>query len=376
MEHYQTPALFITEKKYIDYSIPGGVQRCTEEFVHYFEKAGYALTIFKVQPVVTVLKRIKIKLGLETYDLYEADQYLEEITAAVISGNIKIVLFNQLNLAHWTDALKKRLPDDVRFIGLSHGNESGDYLHEATNTGRTTFLQTWRLGKLLVKEHHLFRHLLNGVITISEHDSYINQWLGAGNVLYLPRILQPDLISWIPVPDTIGFVGTLNHLPNLQGITDMAEALTARNFSGQLRLAGGPPETGYDLAKKYPFIHYSGALTETELRKEVASWSVFLNPVFWYSRGSSTKLAQGLAWGLPVVSTPAGTRGYDLSDPDLCCADNTPASFVTKVLSTLASPSLLSALKQTAENNTKTFNLEPWLLQLRLFVAKITGTDA
>ena len=36
----------------------------------------------------------------------------------------------------------------------------------------------------------------------------------------------------------------------------------------------------------------------------------FLNPVFYYSKGVSTKLAKGMNWGLPVISTVAGNRGY------------------------------------------------------------------
>lgn len=422
MELNKTSALFITEKKYVDFTIPGGVQLCTEEFIQYFEKAGYALTVFKVQPVVTVLKRIKIKLGIEIYSLYEVEKYLEELCTLIVAGNIKTVLFNQLNLAHWTAALKPRLPDDVRFIGLSHGNESGDFLHDITkisngnggygkgngkgntagtsksdnlgatksiNLGatKTTALQTWRLGKLLVREKYLFQQLLDGVITISKHESYIDQWLGARKILYLPRILKPDWIRWTPGLNRIGFVGTLNHLPNLQGIVDIAEELTAKHFKGQLRLVGSPPQTGLDLAKKYPFIFYAGALTETELRDEASHWSLFLNPVFWYSRGSSTKLAQGLNWGIPVLSTPAGSRGYSLSDLSILCEDNTAHSFVKAVFrilgaapiqdSAIALTQSLLAAKQATVNNLNAFDIEPWLLQLQQFIDdKKPGNDA
>ncbi|WP_442590250.1 glycosyltransferase [Pedobacter sp. AW31-3R] len=367
----KTPALFITAQKYVDYQVPGGVQLCTAEFMHYFESAGYSLIPFKVQPRLTIRKRIKIKLGIETYSLYDAASYLKELLAVIQQHDIKVVLFNQLNLAHWVSSLKHLVPSDVKFIGLSHGNESGDYLHAFSSSRPASLVQTWRLGRLLLKEKHLFQHLLDGVVAISKNDSFINQWLGVQQILFLPRILFPDFISWNPVDRQIGFVGTLDHLPNLQGLTEIADDLKSRDFQGTLRLVGGPPAAGRTLAENYSFISYAGVLSPDELIKEAAGWSLFLNPVFWYSRGSSTKLAQGINWGLPVVSTPAGTRGYELTDHRVVCEDNTAATFVDMVLRHLNSESWLGQLKQATENNALNFRLEPWIDQLQVFVKKI-----
>jgi hypothetical protein len=44
--------------------------------------------------------------------------------------------------------------------------------------------------------------------------------------------------------------------------------------------------------------------------KEAASWAFFMNPVFYYSRGVSTKLAKAFSWGLPVITSEIGCRGY------------------------------------------------------------------
>lgn len=376
MECHKTPALFITEQKYIDYQIPGGVQLCTAEFLKYFEQAGYTIIPFKVQPNVTSLKKIKIKLGIEIYSLYEVERYLKELVDFITMNSIKIVLFNQLNLAHWVSSLKGLVSADVKFIGLSHGNESGDYLHDITTSRTASIIQTWRLGRLLVKEKYILQQLLDGIIVISMNDSFINQWLGAQQVLFLPRILFPDFISWNPSEKIIGFTGTLNHLPNLQGIRAVADGLQNRNFKGKFKLVGGPAATGYALEKKYSFITYSGILGNEELIKEAESWSVFLNPVFWYSRGSSTKLAQGINWGLPVITTPAGARGYTLVNDKIVCKDNTSASFVNMLLSSLDSAPVLQGLKQASQENATEFTLKPWVIKLQGFIKGIQHYDA
>ena len=64
------------------------------------------------------------------------------------------------------------------------------------------------------------------------------------------------------------------------------------------------------MEKKYSFVSYVGFIPDDELKEELTKWTYFLNPVLWYSRGASTKLAQAISMGVPVLSTPAGNRGY------------------------------------------------------------------
>jgi len=334
----------------------------------YLAAAGYTVRVVKVAPTVTFLRKVKKKLHIEAYEMYDIDNWLEEIVSTIISDNIRLVLFNQVNLAHWSETIKERVSSNVKFIALSHGNESGDYLHEITHSPNTSVLKTWKLGKLLVKEKAIFSRCLDAVITISDNETYIDQWLGAQHVFYLPRLLKPDFIDWKPQPNTIGFVGTLNHLPNIEGIQLLAGQLQLRGFDGIMRIAGSPPELGYSLEKKHSFIQYCGVSDETQLKAEAASWAIFLNPVFWYARGSSTKLSKAINWGLPAVSTQAGARGYDLSDESLVTKDNLPASMAEKVIYTLGSPAALDHLKQASENNAKNFDLAKWTGKLAAFL--------
>ncbi|MES2267310.1 MAG: glycosyltransferase [Bacteroidota bacterium] len=372
MDTAKTDVLFITDKAYVDYNIAGGVQLCTGEFINYFEQAGYTVNVLKVQPVISTIKKLRIKLGIEAYSLYELSPYVNDIVSSVKAKNIKIVLFNQISLAHWAADLKKHLPTDVKFICLSHGNESGDFLHHITQTQKPTFTHTWRLGRLLIREKQIFGNL-DGVITISEQEAATNSWIGAKQILYLPRILKPAFINWGQNNTRVGFVGTLDHLPNIEGVRSLARELKKSNFKAEFVLVGGPESVGQQLAKEFPFIKYKGPLSSTQLINEVQIWAVFLNPVFWYARGSSTKLAQAINWGIPVISTPAGARGYQLSNKAILTEDNTPASFAKAVTSALINPESLLGLKKSAEVNSADFDIELWASRLESFIKQIAA---
>jgi glycosyltransferase involved in cell wall biosynthesis len=362
--------LLITDKAHVDYELAGGVQLCTNEFITYFEKAGYIIEIFRVQPALTKIKKLKIRMGLEAYSLYEIDHYVNSIVAKIRDSGINIILFNQVNLGHWAANLKNVLPHHVRYICLSHGNESGDYLHDLTQERKPSFTDTWRLGKLLIREKQIFQDL-DGVITISEQETAIDSWIGAKRLLFLPRILKPNPVNWQPNNERIGFVGTLNHLPNLEGIRLLAEELTKVNFAAELVLVGGPELIGRKLAMQYPFIKYKGSLDNTQLLTEIQNWSLFLNPVFWYARGSSTKLAQAINWCIPVLTTPAGARGYELADKAIISDDNNAASYAKAVIDALGSTDSLIALKNSAEVNCKSFDINFWTSELRSFVQNV-----
>jgi len=367
----QEPVLFLADKVFVDAAIAGGVQLCTHEFINYLEASGHIVKIIKVSPNITFMRKVRKKLQIETYELYDIDQWLDEIVDTITGNQIKLVFFNQVNLAHWSSNIKAKVPADVKFVGLSHGNESGDYLHDITQGPRTSFLKTWRLGKYLVKEKAIFSTYLDGVITISDNETYIDQWLGAQNTFFLPRILKNAFIDWQPVANRIGFAGTLSHLPNYAGIDLLSAELRKRNFNGKLRLVGGPDHIGKKLQQRYSFIEYVGTISSNQLVEEAGTWCILLNPVFWYARGSSTKLAQAISWGIPVASTLAGTRGYDLASDAIAIKNNDPAELADMIINTLASSSALDELKQRVMDNAIRFDLAAWSAKLSDFLAQL-----
>lgn len=367
----EVKAVFLSDKKFLEAEIQGGVQLCTKEFLQYLELSGLHVRLFPVSSTRNIWVRIKVKLGLEVFSLYDFKDIAIELSKVIIRDNVNLVLINQISLSPIIPHLKRLLTPSVKFICLSHGNESGDYLHDITYYSHPSILRQWRMGSLIANESRFFKNYLNGLIVISEHEATINSWLGAKQIFYLPRLLQNEFINHQPVSGVIGFVGTLNHLPNQQGIRLLSDELVKQSFSGTLRLVGLPEAIGLELETKYPFIKYCGALNDRALVEEVSGWCVFLNPVFWLSRGSSTKLRQALNWGLPSLSTPAGSRGYDLIDKSSISESNDPSTFTSKLIASLEEKGRIEALKESSLVNVNSFDATKHSSALRRFIDQI-----
>ncbi|MGE3401035.1 MAG: glycosyltransferase family 4 protein [Vicinamibacterales bacterium] len=226
-----------------------------------------------------------------------------------------IVALNQMDIAPLARHVHRHDPRRP-VVALSHGNASGDFLHEslAAGTGPLGRLRDrWRLGAQLAHESDLLRHDVDLLVCISETEEAIARWLGARHVLAVPRVFTPDPLPWQPVNGRIGVVTTADHYPNRAGVELLAAALAERQSAApslRLRLVGGGAPAARELASRFPFIEYLGPLDDAALRAEAATWSLFVHPLFWHARGASMKLATAIGWGLPIATTPAGRRGY------------------------------------------------------------------
>jgi len=345
--------LFVVESGSLEYTIPGGVQVCTEELIRYFRLTSFNLEIFPVKTTRRLQDRIKIKLGIDVYNSFDYASLANEICSILLKSNISLIALNQIVFAPVVPLVRAKIKRKISFVGLSHGNESGDFLHESDIQ---PLVRLWKLGKQILNEKKFYSEYLDGVVVISEHEVGVNQWLGATNVLVLPRMLERQALDWQPKPGRVGFVGTLNHGPNLKGLKLVLNALQLQSFSGEVRIVGGPRETGELIAQEYTFASYLGRLTNKALEEEARTWGIFLNPVFWYSRGSSTKLAQGLNWALPSLTTPAGRRGYLLADKTIVVPSHDPAHFARAINFYSQDRSALQRLYSSVENNLSGFD--------------------
>ena len=308
--------LFISNSIYFDETKnEGGVTRCTREYLALL-KTIFNVVLFPVHYHTTILYRVRVKLGLNVYNDYHPADYKKELMLAIRENNVNIVFLNLSNTASIAAMIKEEFNGKVKVILCSHGNESGDFLHEATRFQKKvpfyrSFFSSWTLGSMLKKEAGYRQKYIDGILTVSPVEEALEKWIGAKNVLMIPRTISPEPIDWKPVPGRIGFMGDLSHWPNYFGVEEVCKALSNSPGKGiELRLVGSPENLGLKLAKTYSFVKYRGYLNKTELEAEASAWSFFLNPVFYYSRGVSTKLAKALGWGLPVITASIGCRGY------------------------------------------------------------------
>lgn len=326
--------IFLSHNDLISSKVTGGVQLCSTEFLSVIKNSTlFEVEIYHIPYTRRIIDRIKIRLGVENYSMYDVNKDAPSLLDYIQTRNIEIVFINMASAVRYARPIKEKFGNSVQVILLSHGNHSGDFLHQITKplkkTGFITSIRNkCRLGYLLSTEA-LYRYkYLDGVVALSETEKQLENWMNARQTLFFPRFLRSNFLNHNPDLNRIGFVGRLDHPPNIQGLRILCESFSKRNLQGlKLRLVGAPVANGLAIAKEFNFIEYQGELSDVDLEEEAATWSFFLNPVWWYSTGASTKLSKAISWGIPIATTTAGRRGYhwkegfleECNTPELMC---------------------------------------------------------
>jgi glycosyltransferase involved in cell wall biosynthesis len=347
------PALLVSAAAYLkEDDRPGGVQLCTQEYLRTLRAAGFKLRLVPYDADRRPWARLRRFLRPRPYQGILPTGLVERV-AGQIGADCRYVFLNQVDLGPLAGRLSLLLPPGCRIVLLSHGLESVDYLHVLRSRGQKapfeglTGLDLKTLARKLVAETQHRLHIAH-VFCLSSNEAEIERWLGAPRVDWLPRTIPACPLDWRPVGGRLGYVGTLNHPPNKEGLVLLLRALESSRAPGQrVRLVGGPPEVAKELSRSFTFVDYLGTLRDAELRLEASTWTCFLHPLFCYARGCSTKLAVALGWQVPVVTTPAGTRGYCWREGVLPMAD-TPEG-MARLVARLEDPEVARDVKQAVE---------------------------
>lgn len=358
-------SLFVHDPRDLNSNTPGGVQICSREFLDVVRAASSELMLTDVTVSRFWAWRMRRKLGLGSYCFYRPNEYRVEFQKIAANFQPTHVFLNRCELLRLAPLAKETWPD-TQVIVMSHGNQSGDDLYEVAGpegrygTGLVKIKATWQIGTNMVNESHFRHRHLDGVCVMSHEEEVLERWLGAKRTMVIPRMVKDNKLEWQPVSGRAGFVGTLSHTPNRIALDELCKCLSKCELSNfQLRVAGGPEHIGQTLDSHWPFVTYIGSPDEESLQREVATWSVFANPIFWLSKGASMKLGQALAWSIPTVSTRSGARGYVLIDGEVTLTDDAPESFANKLVSLSHNFDLLSEQrKRLLEQSTMRPNLQ------------------
>jgi glycosyltransferase involved in cell wall biosynthesis len=326
-------ALFVTHAAALA-SRPGGLQFCTREYIETLRAAGLDVTLEIIDHDSRLITRARQRLFPAPYPDQWRRSAIDRIAAAADRIGARVVCLNLVNLAPLAASLRPKLRPDTAIVLLSHGLESVDMLH--TIQSPSPRLER-KLGRQLVEERAQ-RKAIDHVFCLAPFEAEIERWLGARAVTALPRTIpaRPPL-AWTPDPARLGFVGTLDHPPTGDGLERFLTAFESIAPPDlRVRIVGGPDAAGRRLAGRFRAAEYLGPLAEADLEREAATWSAFVHPLFCWARGCSTKLAVALAWRVPIVTTPAGARGYTWQDGVLPMAE-TPETFA-RLAADLAQP--------------------------------------
>jgi len=345
-------SLLVYDPRDLNAAIPGGVQLCSQEFLEIVQVASDAVECCGVSICRRTSWRLRRRLHLGSYLFYHPAEAKSLLTEKIERSRPTHVFLNRSELLRLTPLLKEMLPE-AQIILMSHGNQSGDDLYELgglsglRNRGFAKLVALWQLGQDLGTESWFRHHFLDLVCVMSEEEKVLERWLGAKKTVVLPRLVKADPLRWQPLPGRIGFVGTLDHTPNWVALEQICNEIVQRQPENlELRLVGRPEILGQELAHRFPFVRYLGALEESALKAEVSTWSLFLNPIFWLSRGASMKLGKAIAWGIPFCSTRSGTRGYELSNSEALVTSDNPQEFVSRIFELLDTSNNIHKIRQ------------------------------
>lgn len=309
--------LFVTNKGHVGDS-HGGVQTCSREYLALLSAANIAIDMLEVDVDRRPVTRLVRHLRTSPYTGSVCAPDLQKVEAA--AEHVDVIFLNQVNLASALARLQN--PERVRpkVVLLSHGAEVTDLLN-LIRARQCLPLS----GKLRPTPKHTLHNVLTDEVTaragvqaavcLSPFDADFERWLGVLEVTWIPRTVTPRPLDWKPIANRFGFLGTLDHAPNLEGLVAVLEAIKRFRLEHfEIRIVGGPPHLGQWLVQRFGFVTYLGGLDDAVLQPEAATWSAFLNPIFCQARGCSTKLATALAWQIPIITTPVGCRGYVYRD--------------------------------------------------------------
>lgn len=364
------PALFVSHYCALS-SAMGGVQRCTQEYLETIKQAGFEPTIVEFRDDRRFMVRLRRKFLPQPYRDSLPPDLADRCVREAERIGAQWIFLNHTNPLPAVPAMRITAGGAHRFyVFLSHGADSTDYLLESEFRGTAgTNASSLFLGRMLFAEAEQ-RKQLDAVFCLSSQDEVIEKWLGSQCTLVLPRICPANPLESRPVKGRIGTVATLSHGPNIEGVRLSAEALRAHP-EVTLRLVGGPVEAGEQLAREFRNVDYVGRLDDAALREEATTWACFLNPVFPYAKGASTKLAVPLGWHLPIATTAAGARGYEW-DAAAIPFTNSPAELAKRAAG-LAS---LKGYEAERGKSARVASLAPTVAGLGQKVREFLGTVA
>jgi hypothetical protein len=323
------PALFVAHWRVLE-PAGGGVQLCNREYMTSLDTAGFQLNVISYEFKNSLGTRLKNRLAPKLLPAEAPGDLAGRIEAGLAADGAKFVFHAMNAFPSVLCNIGQRFPG-VRQVMLSHGTESIDFCIEqgirrdAREENRSRATAERMLGRALLEQREQRRHI-DAVLTLSSLDAEVEKWLGARRVLRVPRTIPCDRLNSEPIDGRVGCVATLDHPPNASGLDQLLCELAGRAPADfRLRLVGGPTSCGATLAARHAFVDYLGPLSDEELRAEAASWCCFVNPIFVYSKGCSTKLAVALGWGLPVATTRFGARGYEWDERMIPLAEDPPA---------------------------------------------------
>lgn len=172
------------------------------------------------------------------------------------------------------------------------------------------------------------------------------------------------------------FVGSMRHAPNVDAARRLTEHILPRVWaelpSVELTVVGGPVPPSLDRSRgrlngDAAKVRLAGIVPE--VRPYLVEARVFANPLS-HGAGSSLKLVEALASGLPIVSSELGARGFGLVPGKHYLLADTDEEQAAAICRILKDPELAAGLSRAAREHAEGYD---WARLGETFAALAVG---
>lgn len=295
--------------------------------------------------------------NLITQDSYNVSRFFspdyDKVLTRVLNGQTyDVVLLESLFMTPYIDTIRRHSKAQV--ILRSHNLEYIIWERVAKgskNPAKKTYLKL--LAKQLkLHEMNVFKEV-DGIVAISSSDDLKYKKMGfKGKLITIPFSIDSEKMTFTPFKANkqLFHLGSMDWMPNVEGVewflNEIWPGVIKKNPAIELWIAGREMSSELRL-RKDKNLHVLGAVNDAySFMKE---HGIMIVPLL-SAGGIRVKIIEGMALGVPIVSTTIGAEGIGCIHNENILIANTPKEFADAIERLMSSPELG---KRIAENARK-----------------------
>lgn len=314
-----------TTKHYVN------IEELPESFNHY-----KAIHTIEIDNRLNPIDALKALVKGENYFLsrFESAEYAQKIRDLLQVEDFDIIQFETLQtLIYFRQDIFGTTKSRAKIVLRSHNVEHEIWERIVKNS--KSGLKKWYLSRLLkqLKQFELEKNnQVDSLVAITQRDMDYFRKLGFNGTGQVTPIgletahYQPNWKSFEQRP-TVSFIGSLDWLPNLEGVEWFLTKVMVQLKNTELHIAGrNTPKHLLELEMENLKVH-----GEVESAVDfINQHSMMIVPLFSGS-GMRVKILEGLALGRVILTTSIGVEGIPAVDGEHLFVVNTADEFVEKI---------------------------------------------
>ena len=267
--------------------------------------------------------------------------------------------------------LIKSLRDDIPIIydtiDLHHLRLKRQFDREPKNN----FAQQWQYYENL--EISLARSS-NATIVVSAEEKELLESRGANNIHIVPTIHSQTTKQIPSFNDRKGlfFVGSFNHPPNIDAVrwlvNEIMPIVWSTNPEITLDIVGWNPTSDVsELSQQNVIVHGY----QKNIEPFYFNSRVFVAPLR-FGAGMKGKLGESMSYGLPLVTTPIGSEGFNFEHKKNAMIASTATEFAQAVIDLYQQEELWESLSRNSLEKVKTYSPEQVLPKIKTLFDSLT----